>query len=116
MGEMAEPLGEIAGVDADRTCGRAESISGARVDGLVWILPPDRLDGATLDAFDLESCEFSPDNNPLPRSQGEFAAGTDRFAIAALDTSIDFHFHRGEVLQVPQVRIGVRVITLAAPS
>jgi MFS family permease len=84
------------------------AVGGAGVQAVVVVLGA-QLGGQFMIAFLLGAGQFPAQHDPLPRGQGEVAAGADRFAVAALDTPVDLGLNHWGGLDVPNVRLRVVV-------
>ena len=118
MAKPAEALGELAGVDRDRAGGGAEAVHGAGVQRHVREVGLQRRQQVVCGRVAPvsvavpvapQSHHLPPDHDPLARAEREVEARALRLAVAALDALVNFFFHRGEGLEVGEVRLGIRV-------
>ena len=104
MFHLAEMLHQHAGIDPQRACDGAGAIPGARLDGVVLVVPQQRRGDRR--ALGLPH-HLATEHDPLTRSRGQVAAGTDWFAISAFDAAVDFVLHRGRRVQMVEVGLGI---------
>src|SRR5699024_7652421 len=104
----AQATHEVAGVDVHRARRRTHPVHGAGVDELV---PRGFLQVVRLGVTPLlpQAGDVAPQHDPLARRQREIAAGTHRFAVAALDAAVDLLLHPRVRLEVADVGAGVAV-------
>src|SRR6202162_463576 len=103
MARRAETLGELAGVDADRTGCCAEAVGRAGVEGVVGKRALERSERAVAFAREAKAFNLAADDDALARRRRQVAAGASRLAEAALDALVHLFFDGGHRLQVLEV-------------
>jgi hypothetical protein len=105
----AQRLGQEAGLDADRTCRRAQPARRARLDPLVLVKLLQHRQAFGLVAAGGEPGDLAPADDALARRERQPARRALRLAEAALDALVDERIGGRQRLQVREVgeRIGV---------
>ena len=100
----AQPAHQVAGVDVEGADLPAHAVDGAGLDGVVVVVLVEVLQELLVK---LVGGQFPAQRYPLPRREGEFAGGADRFAETALHAAVHLVLDAGHQLEVLQVALRV---------